>query len=59
MSTENIELKPCPFCGGEAVIDIWNDGSAWIKCENIYDCSCEMGLFDSAKEAADIWNKRT
>lgn len=62
------DLKPCPFCGGEAKLcTSVTSGSihrpiAWVKC-----VSCDCGtpsLIDSGKdgknilEVVDMWNKR-
>lgn len=52
-----IELKPCPFCGGEAN---YAQGSAgkllpWVRCR---DCGAETSVYDSVEEAAEAWNGR-
>jgi hypothetical protein len=49
----NKELKPCPFCSGEAKYGT-NDGFHYIWCD---DCGETIFGF-SKKEAFDIWNKR-
>lgn len=51
-------LLPCPFCGGEAFTV--NDH---VECTG---CPCELGsvyngddgVFDSAEDAIDAWNRR-
>ena len=46
-------LKPCPFCGGEA---IWRTGTKnWIECKK---CRTNGRLRKSHQEAIDAWNKR-
>lgn len=32
------ELKPCPFCGGEAKIFAYNEGGICVKC---MECLCQ------------------
>lgn len=67
------ELKPCPFCGGEAVLKgtqaAYQSVAAHVKCP---DCLCSTPLIcwgprmlgdfytveDCVKEAADRWNRR-
>ena len=61
-------LKPCPFCGGEAKIEIDEDGSAFITVEH-EDC-CYLDGVDTtqwfyaydgknpAQVAAEAWNRR-
>ncbi len=61
------KLKPCPFCGGKAVLESWGDNPKsdrhWIAC---YSLSCkrrfngglETGFYKSPKSAIKAWNKR-
>lgn len=55
------ELKPCPFCGGEAHIDgtSWRptDGAevAWVTCKRCDAYGPTLPL----KEAIAAWNRRT
>lgn len=58
------ELKPCPFCGGEAFVyarydSIWRGDPTdyTVICKN-----CHAGVrnyFLTAQEAIEAWNKRT
>ena len=58
------ELKPCPFCGGEAFVykryeSVWrNDPTDYtVLCKN-----CRAGVrhyFQTKGEAIEAWNKRT
>ena len=51
------ELKPCPFCGGEASIAKGHDGELlpWVMCR---ECGAETYCFDSVAEAIEAWNRR-
>ena len=57
----NAELKPCPFCGGEAKVYETNMGidfcSSWwnVECN---DCEAMMEGFGSEKIAIRVWNTR-
>ncbi len=60
------KLKPCPFCGGEALSYshvnpnpgfCQNDEDHWVSCTD-EDCSAAVGLYDNAKDAIANWNKR-
>lgn len=64
------ELKPCPFCGGEAILVPHSPCSGTVVC--IGDCcfsSCEFWddpMTDPAKDrkkwndiATEKWNRRT
>ena len=50
--TNGTELKPCPFCGGKAVIFkyFWS-----VRCE---DCLVETSIFETKEEATEAWNRR-
>ena len=62
----NEELKPCPFCGGEAVINVIEPhehvvvnlppypGGAFIECTG---CTCAMSG-QSEEEVIEAWNTR-
>jgi hypothetical protein len=59
------ELKPCPFCGGEAKLATKAMGhgalGAFVYCE---DCCCESKSFPVRADwcanemAANAWNRR-
>lgn len=51
------ELKPCPFCGGEA--EIVNTSVFWAKCKECGAESPEDGTSGSKSGAKDCWNKRS
>lgn len=54
------ELKPCPFCGGEAEIicvpDYSRNACVWlVKCKK--SC-CHQMPFQSEHDAVEAWNRR-
>lgn len=54
------ELKPCPFCGGEAVFVTLRaapgeEPSGYVRCEN--RC-CEQSLVMCKSNAIEEWNRR-
>lgn len=60
------DLKPCPFCGGEAVAaSRRNDNPGfcqhetdhWIYCDT-EDCIVHVGMCETAGEAIAAWNRR-
>ena len=55
-----IELKPCPFCGGEAELFSDEFNQWYVGCVNP-TCGCEAGLpfAKTEKAAAASWNRRT
>lgn len=52
------KLKPCPCCGGDAVIEINASTSFRISCRNIYSCGVLQHWFDTLDEAIEAWNRR-
>lgn len=51
---ENIELKPCPFCGGEG--GYANGGFGFIvKCRK---CGSRIDVQNTTEEAVEAWNTR-
>ena len=61
MDKETIDLKPCPFCGGEAKIIEEHDimiGETFYFCECV-DCTATiLGGKVEEKEAIKMWNRR-
>lgn len=57
-----LELKPCPFCGGKAIIMQDNEGFFWIGCNDEYMCIGNINhgamIFTTEQTAAKAWNRR-
>ena len=51
------ELKPCPFCGGEAHISASSDGYG-VECWNRRCIDMQMDELPTEAEAIDAWNTR-
>lgn len=47
------ELKPCPFCGGEAILI--KGYFCWVRCDY---CGAETVAETSTTEAIAAWNRR-
>ena len=57
------ELKPCPFCGGEAEVtdeDSYGFSNGdWFVCCN--ECHTYLGFdsqYETPQEAIEAWNRR-
>ncbi len=52
------ELKPCPFCGGKAILD---SHGRYVYCTNQHS-NCDIRphtkFYDTPDEAVQAWNKR-
>lgn len=49
------ELKPCPFCGGEAEVRMFTATLIFVQCKN---CLAGSTAFNSEDEAVKVWNRR-
>lgn len=49
------KLKPCPFCGGEAIIDGCDDTPWSVICKK---CAASVDFKETEQEAIDAWNNR-
>ena len=53
------ELKPCPFCGGEAELSKSSGGDWIVGCTNGKCLMCPWSFgFKTKKEAIESWNTR-
>ena len=59
------ELKPCPFCGGEAVLETFNTRKGYeatIQCNGRCILYMSTITYDTEKEAVEnvvkAWNRR-
>ena len=53
-----IELKPCPFCGGEVILETVDGNSPegyYIYCPK---CDFESGVYSESKFIIEKWNRR-
>ena len=51
----NDSLKPCPFCGGHAIIDGCDDTLWIVICK---ECNASIGYKETEQEAIEAWNSR-
>ena len=57
------KLKPCPFCGGKAVLSSWHKSQCMKKGEiraevYCYNCVARSSVYRSEAEAIAAWNRR-
>lgn len=57
------ELKPCPFCGGEAAIVHQAKRKVfgletYVYGNCAYCTNCDAQIFSSINKAAEMWNRR-
>lgn len=55
MSTDNLDLKPCPFCGEWADIDMKTKPGFYVRCES---CVSDGPEKRTLEQAAAAWNQR-
>lgn len=63
MSDDLVErLKPCPFCGGEAILVMSGDDRSWhwnVICTNGDECGATFQDGERRAVAVETWNRRT
>ena len=53
------ELKPCPFCGGEATLRYEpSPGVYYVHCDTCGSETGNTGLYRKEDKAIDAWNTR-
>lgn len=54
------ELKPCPFCGGEALLITFRDEYRRLNPSVVHCsvCDVESKVYLRKKEAIEAWNRR-
>lgn len=55
------ELKPCPFCGGPAVLERWHTYGSRCRMVSCPDDGCAAGpsvVGDTRANAVAAWNTR-
>ena len=57
INMQQMFLKPCPFCGGKAIMWSWNGGTQ-IQCENYADKHLVAVQGKTTEEAIERWNER-
>ena len=50
-----VELKPCPFCGGEVIIYLLGSGEWVSECKS---CGATVPEQDTKEAAVEAWNRR-
>lgn len=56
---ETEELKPCPFCGGEAEINYgMTYGFSYLYEPRCSSCGCMLDTYSTEGEAIEAWNRR-
>jgi len=56
---EGVQLKPCPFCGGEAIVDYCDDDEWYVSCNgDACDIRPQTEFCETRMEAIKTWNKR-
>jgi len=59
-TTQHIEkLKPCPFCGGEAMAKIDSMYIYYIECKKLSCTARDTRWFKSWDKATEAWNTRS
>lgn len=54
------ELKPCPFCGADGVVESSQIENSWLAYCGNPECELgpESGYLPSEQKAVEVWNTR-
>lgn len=58
VNTNELTLKPCPFCGGEAIlVKDFSSFKDWtyVRCQ---ECGASVAVVDNPYRAIENWNRR-
>lgn len=55
---QQVELKPCPFCGAHAALGDSQQGIYVFYYVVCTKCQGKAGGYSNKKESIDNWNKR-
>lgn len=69
---DDVELKRCPFCGGEAEIVRGDEGGYYVECQECLTVHgakyllsgsysigiVTFGIYNTEQEAIEAWNRR-
>ena len=52
-----IGLKPCPFCGHEAIMLLVESNLYAVTCKDV-NCAAQGGVMTSEIDATEVWNRK-
>ena len=53
------ELRPCPFCGRDANLEVNSSGDYFVRCSAGERCSCRTRQYhENEAGAVNAWNRR-
>ena len=57
---DNVNLKPCPFCGGKAIVEIGTKSKIvfCIRCKARTNRFAEYNEEKNEEKAVEAWNRR-
>lgn len=50
------DLKPCPACGGKAILEEITDYDFYVECEEFDECGFAGQLRGTSEKAIEAWN---
>ena len=54
-----MKLKPCPMCGGEMRVRLWNEGYMGQYFHAVCGkCGLQTGIVDSEQKVYEMWGEK-